>query len=351
MRKILLLIFCLLISNVFAQGDVKISGKWFLHYTNGKSNGKDVSFTSISKGYVNFTKDIGDGFSVKVTPDIKLDNSGENKGDLNIRLKYFVLKYKMKNFGFISKPTLTVGLVPRSFYGFEQKINGYRIQGNMFMDRNKIIGTTDYGLNFSGLLGGEVSKDYQRKVNKAYPGRYGSFALGIYNGSGYHGIEENTNKIVDARLSLRPLSELLPNLQLTYYGSFGKGNTPVEPDFKLNAFLLTFDHEYFALTGQYFKSTGTVSGKAIENGKAYNLKGYSFFVDLKLVPKVFTVFARYDKITREKVTEENQNEIIAGAAYTVRKGIRLVLDYDTTKKYLSEYSNNVLVKFSMEVKF
>jgi hypothetical protein len=48
----------------------------------------------------------------------------------------------------------------------------------MFLERNGILNSADYGICFLGLLGGEMDEDYKKNVNKNHAGKYGSFAIG-----------------------------------------------------------------------------------------------------------------------------------------------------------------------------
>lgn len=59
--------------------------------------------------------------------------------------------------------------------------------------------------------------------------KYGTFSIGIYNGGGYHAMEENTNKTVESRLTFRPFPQTIPGLQFSYNMIYGKGNTSLNP--------------------------------------------------------------------------------------------------------------------------
>jgi hypothetical protein len=68
-------------------------------------------------------------------------------------------------------------------------------------------------------------------------------------------LEENKWKNIEGRVSLRPLGPLFPNIQVSYFFIWGKGNTrkepvnPGEPTFaypawKENIFMVSFEHRY-----------------------------------------------------------------------------------------------------------
>lgn len=355
MKKLLLLLFIfisLTVSNFAQPADLKIGGHVFLNYNSGKTKGASKNKFEMKRGYVNIIKSFDKQLSLRVTPDITLDKEGEDTGSLQFRLKYAYLQYKFADMGFISKPFIQAGVVPRTFFGFQMKINPYRIQGNMFLDRYKVNGTTDYGITAGGLLGGLIDKDYQSKVNKNYPGKYGSFAVGIYNGGGYNKIENNENKVIEGRLTIRLLPALLPGFQLTYFGTLGKGNTADEPDWTVNTAYVSYEAERFVLTGTYYTGTGSRNGKVVNaEGESLEQEGISFFGKLELVKSKFNIFGRYDDFKTKDVEDIKRKGIIAGAAYTLRKGINLVLDYDASKEDDADYGDNSVMKLSLEIKF
>ena len=48
-------------------------------------------------------------------------------------------------------------------------------------------GTGGFPQNVAGaLIGPKLPKSYQKQVSKVYPGLWGSVAIGLYNGGGYH---------------------------------------------------------------------------------------------------------------------------------------------------------------------
>ena len=104
-----------------------------------------------------------------------------------------------------------------------------------------------------------------------YDGRYGSWHVGVYNGTGYHAVEVNPNKPVEYRVTLRPLPDKLPGLQATYFGLYGKGNntsvssfgTPFfsySPDWVINMGYLSYQHPWFLLSAQIIAAKGNQAG-------------------------------------------------------------------------------------------
>lgn len=88
--------------------------------------------------------------------------------------------------------------------------------------------------------------------------------MGVYNGAGYHSIEKNGNKALEWRVSLRPLGWIHPNLQLTYFGVWGKGNVEQGnsiPTWHHHAVMVSYEHQYVVLTGQFMMGQGIQKGE------------------------------------------------------------------------------------------
>ena len=248
-----------------ALSQLSIDMQWFLSYLNGKDKGKKFNQFNLKRGYVNIKKKIDDRFSGRITTDITTDKEGDGEGDVEMRLKYLYLKYSLPSGLLFYKPFFEFGLVHRPWLDFEQHINDYRVQGTMFLERNNVINSGDFGVVFLSYLGGEMDKEYQANVSKSYAGKYGSFALGIFNGGGYHALEKNENKVVEGRLSVRPFPQMLPGLQITYHGAIGKGNTIQAPDWNYSSAYLSFESRHLILTTELYSGTGNYKGSSIRD--------------------------------------------------------------------------------------
>ena len=304
---------------------VKIGALWYLAYQHGEANGSNFSKFTIKRGYLNVEAKLKPWLSARITPDTTLDASG----DLKVRLKYAYAKFTMPRLGFVTQPALEVGMVHMPWLDFEEHVNSYRLQDTMFMERNGLFNSADYGLTAMGLLGGTLPEDTQRQVSKAYPGRWGSFALGIYNGGGYHAAEKNANKALEARLTIRPVPDLAPGLQLSYFGVRGKGNLESEPDWQVDALMLSFEAPVCVLTATVTDATGNQKGDALDSdGRALQRDGWSLFAEAKLTPR-WGLIGRYDRFDpNTAVRDDATARTIAGVVYHLGGGNELLLDVD-----------------------
>lgn len=309
------------------QAKGKVSTQLFLGYRYiSPSEGSTSNEFVVNRGYINFTGNVTPYFSGRITPDVIRNE----EGDVEMRLKYCFAQYKNVDMqGFITEPSVLIGQVYTPFIEYEDKINGYRVVGAYFLDRVKQLSSADFGVTFTALLGGKIDAEYQRKVNGSHVGRYGSVAFGLYNGGGYHALEKNANKTFQWRVSVRPLPDVLPGLQASFTGSLGKGNLAESPDWTLFSGFLSYEQQYFVLTGQYYQAIGNYSGvMADEFGVEMASQGYSLFSEVKLFKQKSSIFARWDysKINQNNPTQTSK--YIVGLAYHIQPKTKIVVDYN-----------------------
>ncbi len=229
----------------------------------------------LTRGYIIINKQILPWLSARVVPDVTRVKSGDGEqegGDLDLRFKYYYLQADLPELGPLTNNEVKLGQQQFPYLDFLEHVNPYRMQGTMFQERFHNFNSADMGLGLQGYFGGKVSDEYQEKVNHYYPGRYGSWQLAVVNGGGYHASEENNNKPLEYRVTARPLPDLLPGLQLTYFGIWGKGNQATNPEWMVNTGLLSYQHELGTVTFEFARNKGEQSG-ADENWRT----GYAVF--------------------------------------------------------------------------
>jgi len=310
---------------------LKIGGVVYLDYSFGQTGGAATSeynqFT-LQRAYININKEITPWFKARITPDIYSDATN---GYL-VRMKYAYADFLTPDIGPLTDNDIRVGLGQLPWLDFAESLNGYRMQSAMFQDKQKLGTSSDSGLSILGNIGGKLSKEQIAEVgNKSYAGKYGSYHIGLYNGGGYSKTtDSNQNKSIQGRFTIRPLPEMLPGLQLTYFGVSGKGNTAAEPDWTNNTGLISYQQRYVTASAEYFSGNGNFKGDD-ENTKS----GYSFFgkVVLPMYEKV-ALFGRYDLLDPNTDASNNNIETtIAGASYRIHADNYLVAAYETTKDH------------------
>lgn len=307
--------------------EIGFSGQFFFSYEHDIfDDGYQNEFT-IKRGYITFRRDLSDRFEIRFTQDVTIDQQGDGMGDIELRLKYALVKYSMDDIGILTTPSIEAGVVHRPWLNFEQGVNDYRAQKSMFLDQNNIISSADYGLQFAAGLGPELDEDKQRGLNTT-PGRYGSLAVGLYNGGGYSELEFNNNKLLEASLSLRPLPDQVPGLQASVLGTYGKGNIPESPDFNLLGSALTYESERANMVMLGFRGTGDGSGRYTDpvSFEALKLEGWSVFTEILPFDKPISLTFRYDELYSRDLNRLAVQQGIAGVGYIFSNRSKILVD-------------------------
>ena len=333
---------------------LKVEGLYYIAYQNGKTNtGASYNGFVINRGYTTFKKKLTPQIDSRITLDLTQDETG----DIKVRAKYVYALYKLGDIGPLTRPEIEFGLVHTPWLDYEEHLNYYRMQGTMFMERLGIFNSADFGVTLASLLGGEVDADYQKMVSNKYPGRYGSIALGVYNGGGYHAMESNLNKVTQGRLTIRPVPDVASGLQASYFGIFGRGNRPdgaPNTDWQTNALLVSYEHEKFVVDGQYITGHGNQKGTwAVEplQADSVDYAGYSVFGEYKPGGH-WRLMIRMDSFDpNTDVDSDVETRWIAGVGYDFGHSNILLLDYDTLSSRKPGVRDASAVKLTMQVSY
>ena len=316
----------------------------YLDYSTGESpepnhGTEDLNRFTITRGYVTIKKEIKPWLHARVT----MDTHQDDVEDWKVRLKYTYAELRPPDFGFLTDMKSEIGMGHMPLLDFEEHVNPYRMQGTMAIERAGTLNSADIGVSLRGYFGGKLEDAEERTGSHHYDGKYGSWHLGVYNGPGYHAHENNSNKPFEVRLTLRPLPEVAPGLQLSYFGILaGKGNEDnnpagVFPDYEVNMGMLSYENPRLTLIGEYFTTEGNKSGTWVDaQGRALETQGFSLFGNLKLpvLENKLSLFGRYDHFDQDDngmiAYDAYYDMVIGGLAYDFYKGNTLMLAYETT---------------------
>lgn len=308
----------------------------------------------LTRGYITVKKKITPWMSVRAT----LDRHRPNGEDYEVRFKYYYAELRPPNLGFLTDMKSEIGMGHMPWLDFEEHINPYRCQGTMPIERAGIFNSADLGVSLRGYFGGRVPDAKVVIGDDHYDGLYGSWHVGVYNGASYHNRENNDNKTVEYRVTLRPLPyyRWLAGLQLSYFGLYGKGNDSISTSGQLaDAAPLATDPNYFAdwivhlvmlsyqnpwviFTGQYYAAKGGQEGRRVTpTGAGLWGHGFSLFGNVKFPwwERRLNLLARFDYYDADKDNEFYPSAMyhkwIAGLAYELYKKNMLLLVFETTK--------------------
>jgi hypothetical protein len=315
---------------------VNIGGTIFADYTyqdvpTAKDADGGVVHTNsfnLSRAYINVTGQISHWVSFRITPDITRQTiaSGTTGVTLNdnnslvFRLKY---AYGQVNFDdFAPKGSwIRIGTQQTPYIDFIEGVYRYRFQGNIFVDREGFLTSSDFG----------VSTHFN------FPMNYGDVHVGVYNGDGYSAAETNDQKSIQARLSIRPAPSvaIVKGLRLT--GFYDGDHYEQDAERKRATAALTFEHDYVNAGFEYLDAKDRTSRLKTFSTHA---SGWSAWVTPR-TPIGIEALLRYDEIKPNKDNntvdpDGKRKRTILGLAYwfpVTKAGIAaaLLADYENVK--------------------
>ncbi|PYQ37206.1 MAG: hypothetical protein DMF55_01850 [Acidobacteria bacterium] len=291
---------------------VKVGGTIFLDYTfQQEPEARDAGGNlihpnafNVGRAYINITGQLHHLVAFRITPDVTRETGSGSSlaGSYTYRLKYAYAQFNMD-------------MQQTPYIDFHEGIYRYRFQGQIFVEREGFLVSSDLGL--SGRL--------------AFPSNYGDFHLGVYNGEGYNRSEANDQKAFQARLTLRPAPAVpvLRGLRLT---GFWDGDHYVR-DAKKERFIgaLTFEHPFVNAGVDYIDA----KDQTLLTAAKIEAKGWSAWVTPRTPIGIEGLF-RYDELKPDDRNDSKKKRTIAGFAYwfTVFKpGVTTALlgDYEYLK--------------------
>ncbi|HEU4401192.1 MAG TPA: hypothetical protein VFT43_03735 [Candidatus Polarisedimenticolia bacterium] len=286
---------------------------------------------NVSRAYINVTGNISHNVSFRVTPDVsRLTTSttttsvlgpGETvtttaatslDGSLTYRLKYAYGQFNLDD-RWTKGSWVRLGVHHTPYVDWEEGIYRYRFQGQILMERDGFISSSDFG----------ISTHYN------LPGNFGDIHGGYYNGDTYSKAEPNDQKAIQIRGTLRPLpgQAVLKGLKLT---AFYDADNYIQGDARRRfIYALTFEHKYLNAGFEHLDATDQATGAAAE----VKADGYSLWATPRS-PKGWEGLLRYDNLKPNKNVDATKTRKIAGIAYWFHS-----LQAPATAAILLDYEN------------
>jgi hypothetical protein len=337
---------------------LRFEGLFYLNYETGEAGGADYSRFNVHRGYLTARVQILPKLSGRITLDTNQDREGDVTGDMQVRLKYIYAKYDFGNWGKLTGLGLEGGIVHMVWLDFEEHVNLYRMRDQMFMERSGMFNSADLGLTLTGGIGEDLPDEYKDEVSSHYASRWGSFAVGVYNGGGYHAVEENEDKVAQGRLTIRPLPDVVPGLQVSGLAIIGKGNRggdPEEiPDWHAYNLMGSYQFPQGTVTAQYAWGMGNQRGSWREPaapGEATDYDGYSVFGEYRFGPH-WRLIGGYDDLQRTPGdADQSFTRVHGGVGYDFGGQNMLVFDVDRRNWDDADIETDTRFQVVMQVKF
>ncbi len=304
--------------------DIKVGGTYFLEYYRTEPDDDDGhgSFR-IQRAYFTIKKKFAPWFETRLTSDIKYDSDTD---DWKLRIKYAYGKFSFKKLGGSDVNLASeVGLVHTASDDYDASLWPYRCQGKNYLDRHKILSSSDFGANMKVELG-SMDKDFKKKISKKWAAKWGGVRGGIYNGPGYAHSEKNDNNLYEIFAYIRPLNMIpaLEGLRFAYHILRGESEGELTPglgdysDFEVNQIMGSYQHNYFTIMGRLYEGKSTHRA-----GDANDRDGYNIAAVVKMpFDKRIRAFARLDVYdANDDISNYDEETLIYGLSFDLLKGL------------------------------
>jgi len=269
---------------------------------------------NVARSYINVTGNISHIVAFRITPDIVRETSTSSAagGSLVFRIKYAFLQINLDDW--LPKGSwIRLGIQQTPFLDFEEGVYRYRWQGTLFAEREGFLSSSDAAVSFHG----------------AFPGKYGDFHVGFYNGEGYSKSETNDQKALMIRGTFRPLPmhPFLRGLRLT--GFYVADHSVKNAERTRAIFNTMFEHKYINVGFDYMSTNDQTSATRT----SVRSTGWSVFATPKF-GEGFEAVLRHDAFTPDDTqTAQVRHRNIIGLAYWFPKlgsaSAALMFDVDT----------------------
>ena len=159
----------------------------YVQYDAELENRQGFNAFDLTRGYININGQLSKNVRFRVTPDVRRVTDSTLAGTLVLRIKYAFVEYDNLTG---ARSWVRFGAHQTPWLDFEESINRYRVQGQVFAEREGLIpGSSDFGV---GLF--------------TPAGKFIDIQAGVYNGEGYAQTDANKFKSAQGRLTLRPFA-------------------------------------------------------------------------------------------------------------------------------------------------
>ncbi len=267
----------------------------------------------VKRAFINVTGRLHHLIDFRVTPDIvrETGSGGSADGSLVLRLKYAYGQFNLDD-SWSKGSWVRLGEQPTPYVLYEEDIYRYRFQGPIFVDAEKFMTVADFG----------VSTRYN------FPGNFGDFHAGYFNGDGYTKADANDQKAIQARATLRPVPNrgVISGLRLTL---FYDADHYAQGDAKTRLVgSMSFEHKHVNAGLEHLDATDQTTGASPE----VKASGWSVWVTPRF-PKGWEGLLRLDNLKPDQDVAARKVRKIAGIAYWFRTqtpdAVSLLLDYET----------------------
>lgn len=310
---------------------IKVGGVLFYDYTttiapetkDADGNTITSSAFNVARAYINVTGNVSRAISFRITPDIvrETGTGSSLNGSLSYRIKYAYAQFGLDQWtGKWTNTFIRVGVQQTPYIDSQEGVYRYRFQGTTFFEREGAMSSADTGATF----------------HTNFPGNFGDFHVGLFNGEGYAKPEVNDQKALMVRGTIRPLargSKAAQGLRVTgfYDHDHYVKNAPrsrVAANVSYEHARLNVGFDYLAMQDQT-----TINASKIE-GHGWSVFATPFFQEKG---KGLEALIRIDRYTPNlNLGSQQRQRVIAGVSYwfpasAPGRAAALLLDFEQLK--------------------
>ena len=274
---------------------VRVGVLSYLQYDAELENRQGYNNFDVTRAYLNVNGQLSDNIRFRFTPDIRRQTDGSLAGNLVVRVKYAFAQFD----NITPRAWIRFGVHQTPWLDFEEGINRYRVQGQMFTERDGLIpGSADFGVSYFTPL----------------PNGYGEVHGGVYNGEGFGNAEVNKHKSVQGRLTVRPLPNASIAKGFRVSAFYNAGWYAADRPRRLGILMGSFEHDKLVATVEGVRATE--NPLSLTTPRDIDRNGWSVFVEPRQGPTGLAGILRYDSFDPDDSLGVNeQNRVIAGGAY------------------------------------
>lgn len=274
---------------------VSVGALSYLQYSAEFTNRDEFNAFDVTRAYININGTLRRKVRYRLTPDIRRITDGSLAGSLTFRVKYAFVQFDDV---LREGSRVRFGLHQTPWLDFEESINRYRVQGQMFSEREGLIpGSGDFGTGYF----------------TPFPNNYGEVEFGLYNGEGFGSSEVNKYKSVQGRVTVRPFPGHPTARGLRLSAFYDLGWYAAGQPRRHGIVMGSYEHNRLVATAQWV----TAAERPVATlTRDVDRAGYSAFLEVRQGMTGWAGVTRFDRFDPDQNLPNNErSRVIAGVAY------------------------------------
>ena len=294
---------------------LKFSGKHYLGFVSDSAGEGTENYFETRRNYLQVKAYFADNPKsyMRVTLDTFQNTKGEDKdyGSWEVRLKYAYLYLD----NVLPYTGVEIGQAHRPWIDYEEH------HGWLYRSISKVLVEAHDGAHFTNSA--DIGVNFKTKTE------YFSSEIGLYNGEGYHGIQEGDGLSGEWRLTANLLGTGKKHVHksdtyadLSFFGQYNTDYKAKGQDFVWYGVHAVYNQPEFLLAAQYIEAT---DGGVDKEGNGWSVNGEFRLDTLSSSMYGWNLLGRYDSFDLD--AGEERERTIAGLAYQYNKYVEFIANY------------------------